>query len=57
MRWEKKKKKKSPLPSIHTYRIKEKECSDAIKDTIKKKKKYFFEIPVKTSFHCPNEQC
>jgi hypothetical protein len=56
MRWERKKKKKSPLPSIHTYRIKEKECSDAIKDTIKKKK-YFFEIPVKTSFHCPNEQC
>jgi len=33
----KEKKKKSPLPSIHTYRIKEKECSDAIKDTIKKK--------------------
>jgi len=33
----KKKKKKVPLSSIHTYGIKEKECSDAIKDTIKKK--------------------
>jgi len=34
----KKKKKKVPLSSIHKYGIKEKECSDAIKDTIKKKR-------------------
>jgi len=28
-------KKKVPLPSIHTYGIKEKECSETMKNTIK----------------------